>query len=318
LIRYRLFRNTDPRGLADLWQATATGPAFARPLPKKAWENTVLSKTYFDRHGFIVAETESGLVGFVHAGFGPTADQSTLSTEHGIISMMLVRPEYRRQGIGTELLKRAEEYLQAAGSKTISAGESERSSPFYLDIYRGSGVAGVLDALPGASQFFQARGYQPGVRSCIWERSLEDFVPRMDRTFLALKRSTQTTEDDDPNAKTWWEACTWGRLEQTQFDLVSLPAGEFLGSTIVARLSMLSRYWGVNSVELRHVEVSPKHRRAGVATFMMAEVFRRLRESGVDSVQIQTLESNTAGVALCRKLGMQQICWGSVYRKALE
>ena len=41
-------------------------------------EAAVFSKPYFDRQGVIVAVDEGRVVGFAHAGFGPTADRSAI------------------------------------------------------------------------------------------------------------------------------------------------------------------------------------------------------------------------------------------------
>ncbi len=317
MIEYRAFRNTDPPLLADLWQASAGPRNLVRPMSVYAWEDLVLSKPYFDRKGFLVAANATKMIGFVHAGFGPTGDLQSLSTESGVVSMVMVRPEYRRQGVGSSLLKLAEQYLVQAGASQMYAGESRPLNPFYLGLYRGSGAAAVLDSLPGAGSFFAAHHYTPRERSIVWERDLSDFVAPMDRSSVRIRRSTRLEMTEDPISSLWWEACTYGQLEQYRFDLIARPGGECLATAQVCALEPLAASWGVRAVLVRYLEVEPAHRRRGVATFLLSEIFRRMRELGVTIVQVETLQSNQAGIALCRRLKFQQVDSGVLYHKCL-
>ena len=61
--------------------------------------------------GLILATDEDKLVGMVHAGFGTNDTQTGLMLESGGICLILVHPEYRRKGIGRELVSRAEDYM---------------------------------------------------------------------------------------------------------------------------------------------------------------------------------------------------------------
>ncbi len=318
MIHFRTFRNTDLQALADLWQVSASGPALARRVPLSLLEYRILDKPYFDPAGLIVAESESGLVGFVHACLGLSDNRKTVSTARGMIAMIMVRPEYRRQGIGSQLLQRAEAFLAGVGCQEVFSGEGDRFSPFYLGMYRASGLAGVLDSLPGAKDFFARCGYAMHRQTCLWELDLANFTPKMDRNFMALMRSTMLSDFEEACSDDWWEANMWNSQRCWRFDLISASDDEPLGRTTVCELEPLSSNWGISVYELWHVEVNPRRRRAGVASYMMAEVFRRLRNRAVQRVQIQTDQGNTAGEALCRRLGLVQVGWGTMFRKALD
>src|SRR5690606_24238554 len=98
-----------------------------------AFELLNFAQRYFDRHGLILAiDTDSGeAVGMIHAGFGPDDQESKADTGVGVICAVMVRPDYRRQGVGRELVRRAEEYLRSRGSDSIFAGPAAPYDPFY-------------------------------------------------------------------------------------------------------------------------------------------------------------------------------------------
>src|SRR5687767_4985608 len=103
-VAYRHFRNTDPPALVRLWNEAVTSRAAVRLQGPMAFEDGVLAKTWFDPKGLIVAESADMLVGFVHAGFGPDAGGQTTANDAGVVCALAVVPEFRRQGIGRELL----------------------------------------------------------------------------------------------------------------------------------------------------------------------------------------------------------------------
>ena len=75
LIEYRAFRNTDPPQLAEIWRSNSTSRGLMQPMSTAVFERFVLSKPTFDRQGLVVAVDEDKIVGFAHAGFGPTEDR---------------------------------------------------------------------------------------------------------------------------------------------------------------------------------------------------------------------------------------------------
>ncbi|MEZ6071199.1 MAG: GNAT family N-acetyltransferase [Pirellulales bacterium] len=122
MIRYRPFRNTDPPQIVSLWREQQADRSLAQPMSVDLFSTLVLSKPYFDNDGLIVAEADGQVVGFVHAGFGPTPQRNALAPDVGVICMLIVEQSQRRQGIGRELLSRAESYLVNQGARVILAG----------------------------------------------------------------------------------------------------------------------------------------------------------------------------------------------------
>ncbi len=103
-----------------------------QPMSAALLESLVLAKPTFDRYGLILAVEDGKPLGFVHAGFGSTADECGVSQEIGVISMLMLRLPDAPPSVADELLRRGEEYLQLKGAKRIMAGGSQGSNPFYL------------------------------------------------------------------------------------------------------------------------------------------------------------------------------------------
>src|SRR5207244_2115799 len=138
------FRNDDPPGLAEVWNEVFTGRGAAQLRNSSPLERHVYAKPYFDAAGLIVAEDKGVRAGFVHVGFGPNPKETALSYASGVICLLAVRPTYRGQGIGSELLDRGVAYLRGKGARTIFAGQMPPLTPFYLGLYGGSDLPGFL------------------------------------------------------------------------------------------------------------------------------------------------------------------------------
>ena len=162
MVSYRTFRNSDPPHLVRLWHACQLGRGAADGFRCDSLEGTTLSKTYFDPQGLITAwdDDEGKLVGFAHAGFGSAKDEKSLDRSIGVICVVMVHPEYRRRGIGRELMQRAEKYLNERGSTSIRAGACPPHDPFYVGLYGGVKPAGFLESDSLASPFVESLGYQ--------------------------------------------------------------------------------------------------------------------------------------------------------------
>ena len=100
-MQYRSYHNTDPPKLHQLWHSCALGRNAAEGFSCDVFELFSCSLPYFDRNGLILAVDGQRVAGFVHAGFAPTADESGLDQRQGIISALMVHPDYRRQKIGS-------------------------------------------------------------------------------------------------------------------------------------------------------------------------------------------------------------------------
>jgi ribosomal protein S18 acetylase RimI-like enzyme len=315
LIHYRPFRNTDPPLLTELWRSCAYRRSLVQPLTTASFEQLVLNKPYFDRDGLWLALEGDEPQGFVHAGFGPTDDESGLSTDLGVTAMLLVRQRPDQSEMAAELLKHSEEYLRAQGAKVLYGGAVRPLNPFYLGLYGGSELPGVLDTDSATQQLFLSHGYREIDRIAVFQRKLEEFRAPIDRNQMQVRRRTQVAIVEEPPAKTWWEACTLGELERFEFQLLDRIQGQQMASATVRSLEQAPGYPGVRASGLIDVRVSPEALHQGLATFLLSEALKELHQQGVGLVEAQTMQRNTAALGLYEKLGFSRTDSGAVYRK---
>ena len=315
MIHFRPFSNTDPPLLTELWRSCADRRPLVQPLTTNAFEQLVLNKPYFDRDGLVLAIEGQQPVGFVHAGFGPSEDQDTLSTDLGVTAMLLVRPRQNQAEVAGELLRCSEEYLRARGAKVLYGGAVHPLDPFYLGLYGGSELPGVLDTDPAMQRVFLEHGYREIDRTIVFQRTLADFRAPVDRNQMQVRRRTQLAVVEEPPAKTWWEACTLGEFERVEFQLLDRALGKEVASATLRAIDQTPTGAGVRASGLVDVHVDPAAQHEGLATFLVSEALKELHHNGVSLVEAQTMERNKPAIGLYQKLGFTRVDSGAVYRR---
>ncbi len=279
-------------------------------------EVVVFSQPYFDPRGLITAWDADRLVGFAHAGFGCTEDESALATDAGVICAVVVHPDYRRQGIGRELVVRAEKYLKDKGATTLYAGPAYPRDPFYFGVYGGSQPAGFLLSDPDADPFFCRLGYEPVERHLVFQRDLRERGDPVSFRLMTIRRRTILQADTGPPNPTFWWLTRVDRLENVRFLLVPKPDGPPLATVTVVDLSLYRTKWEAQSVGMLDLRVSESHKRQGYGQALIVETCRRLRQELVGLVEAHAPEQNAPAVALLESAGFAQVDTGIVYRKA--
>lgn len=316
MIEYRSFHNTDPPQLVELWNFGKLGPGAALEFPNDALDMLVLAEPYFDRNGLIVACEGDEIVGFIHAGFGTNDDETGICTTSGVICAIVVRFDYRRQGIGRELVARAESYLRGRGVQEIFAGEAGQRSPFYLGLYGGAESAGMLDSDPSAAPFFTALGYQPAERYILMCRDITEKKDAFDPRMLAVKRTVKFGVVDHPADASWWWMTRQGRFGSLTFVLVPNAGGPPPAEVTFWEMELHAVTRGERTAGITGLKVAPKDRRKGYAKSLLTEVIRRLRDELVTRVEVTIRDDNAAALNLFRSLDFKQFDTGTVYRKA--
>ncbi len=315
MIEYRPFQNTDPPKITELWNFGKLGPGAALEFPNDALDMLVLAEPYFDKNGLIVACDKEDVVGFVHAGFGANSDGSGISTEVGIICAVLVQLDYRRQGIGRELVARAERYLRERGAREIVAGESGQRNPFYLGLYGGAESAGLLESDVNAAPFVKALGYQPAERYFLLRRDISQKNDPFDPRMLAIKRLVKFGVMDHPANAAWWWMTRMGRFGSLTFVLVPNAGGSPPADVTFWEMELHAATRGARTAGISDLRVAPEVRRKGYAKALVTEVIRRLREELITQVEVTIRDDNTAALNLFRSLNFEQVDTGVVYRK---
>jgi ribosomal protein S18 acetylase RimI-like enzyme len=316
VIHYRTFRNDDPPSLMKVWNEAFSGRG-AVPLPTpSALEEYVFAKPYFDRGGLTVALDDGEPVGFAHAGFGPTPDESALSTAVGVVCALGVRPSHRRRGVGTELLRRSEAYLAGRGAGTVYAGPMPPNNPFYLGLYGGSESAGFLASDADAEPFLLRHGYIRQDTSCVLHRRLEGPVNVSDPRFVNIRRRYELVAQPRQGAATWWQESVLGPIELLDVLLRDKASGEVAARAAAWEMLGFCQRWGTPAVGIIDLTVKEGLRRQGLARFVLVHLLRHVQEQFFSLVEVQANEKNAAALALYRGLGFEEVDRGHLYRKA--
>jgi ribosomal protein S18 acetylase RimI-like enzyme len=313
---FRAFLNTDPPHLASIWRSQPPQRGILQPVSAPLLEYGVFSKMNFDREGLIVATRDDVPYGFVHAGFGPSEDGNSLDTSLGTTHVLMVQNDGQAGdgSLADELLGRSEEYLRGRGARVIYAGGINPMNSFYLGLYGGSEIPGVLQTDVVLQNAALHRGYREIDRVRILQCDLARIRPPVSRELRAIKRTTQLVEKVDPPPKTWWEACVWGSLQRDVFSLVD-RSHNVVATASFWDMQPLSACWGMCTAGLFDLHVDPAFRRRGYASYLIGEAIRVLRRRGVATIEAQTMGANEAAYAFYNKLGFTQIDHGMVYRK---
>jgi GNAT superfamily N-acetyltransferase len=312
---FRPFRNSDPPRLAEIWRDQSPLRGRAQPVTAGLLEQLVFSKPYFEPAGLIVALCDNVPVGFAHAGFGANDDSSGLSTDMGTTYQLLMRAEYRDGALAAELLARAENYLRERGAKIIYGGGIRPLNGYYLGLYGGSELPGILIGDTPFSEACLQNGYREIDRVMIVQLELAGFRPPVGRTLRQLRREMNCQEIHSPPARTWWEACTTGAFERVRFMLTRPSSCEPVADVWFWDVEPLSTVWGAPAAGMFDLHVATGQRRRGMALFLLGEALDRLRNRGVLLVEAQTMKHNVPALALYEKLGFRKVDEGVVYRK---
>ena len=220
MIEYRCFRNDDPPRLAEVWREADLGPGALQPMTTDMIEGAVLAKPWFDPTGVVLAFDGQRAVGFAHAGFGPTADRQGLDRSLGIVFVVAVVPHARQERVADELLGHCEAYLRRSGARQLQGGGTEHQRAFYLGLYGGADLPGILESSPALNGVFTRGGYHVADRIAAVGRRLTGYRPQVSRTQLALRRSMLLRAIDEPPHRHWWEAATTVGLPLRRYELV--------------------------------------------------------------------------------------------------
>lgn len=315
MLTFRPFHNTDPPAMAALWQSRAGESGWNPNFNVAFIEQFLLAKPYFDARGLIVAHEDERLVGFAHATFGADDSESGISTDLGTTTLMCVLPDSDTATVAAGLLERTEAYLRERGAKVIYGGGIRPLNGFYLGLYGGSELPGVLETDAVAQQVFAAHGYREIDRTLLFRRNLSSFEAVVDRRQMQVRRQMVVEVVIDPPTRTWWEACTLGVFDLVRFALVPRTGGSATATATFRSMEIVPTSMRPPAFGLIDVWVDESARRRGLAIFLLSEAFRQFAREGAVEVEVQAMQHNLSAHALYRKMGFQQFGQGSVFRK---
>jgi ribosomal protein S18 acetylase RimI-like enzyme len=315
VIHYRTFRNPDPPLVSDVWNASLAGPRTVLIPPRATGllEACTFAKLYFDPEGLTLALDDDRPVGLVHAGFGG-ADGYAVNRTTGVVCTLGVLPSHRRQGIGTELLRRAEDYLRQKGAQEVLAGPAAPANPFTFGLYGGCDSVGFLASDGLARPFFEGRGYRVARTLGVFRRSLKRLTAPADPRFLGIVQGYEILGAPLSRAG-WWRECVLGPVEAVEYRLQ--PKGQPVADARIALWDMapFSFGWGETCVGLLDLEVRPECRRQGLGKFLLTQVLFHLQQQTFDLFEARADLDNQPAVGLLRSLGFEQVDTGHTFRR---
>ena len=315
MIEYRTFRNTDPPHLVTVWNEALPNRGAYTLRSASPFDRWIFSKPYFDQAGMIVACDDGVPVGFCHAGFGPNANQTALDYGTGVVSMIAVRIAQRRNHIGTELLRRAEDYLRQRGANVLYAGGLKPLNPFYFGLYGGSNSPGFLESDPAMRVFFEARGYEKSQRCLVMHRKLDQPLNVVDTRFSSLRRRFEVEVLPRNRIGTWWQECMIGQLEQFEFRLDEKNNDQPAARALYWEMEGYGWRWNTPAAGIMDVQVRSDLRRQGVGKFLVAQLMRYLQEQYFGVVEVQVVDDSEAAIRMMKAIGFAQVDAGYMYRK---
>src|SRR5262249_37522364 len=250
-------------------------------------------KPYFAPEGLIVAAADGRPVGFAHAGFGPNADGSALDPCLGITCAVGVLPAYRRQGVGTQLLRRCEEYLTRKGARELLAGPLAPNNPFLFGLYGGSSSPGFLESDPLARPFLEGRGYRLCQTCLVFQHPLERLQLPSDSRFSAHRQRYEIHAAPAARAS-WGRECVLGPVELVEYRLLDRGTGQADARLTLWEMDAFSQQWNEHAVGLLDLEVVPDRRRQGLAKFLLSQILRHLHEQFFSLLEVQAPADNAA------------------------
>ena len=310
MVEYRTFRNTDTPRLVAVWNEAFTHRGAPRLANNTLLERYVLSKPIFDPAGLFVAEQHGECLGWAHAAMS----QNPFNTQPvGVVCLIGVRASHCRQGIGTELLRRCEQYLRERGAESLQAGGHWPNNPFYMGLYGGCDSPGFLKSDPLAEPFFLKHGYRIEQRILVLQRSLETPMKMFDPRFMALRNRFELQFGSPRRLLDWWHECVHGYVDPLQFVLHDRQSRGWVARTLVWEMEAFSVHWQRPTVGIFDFEVNAPYRRQSVGRYFLSLIMKYIQDQFFTLVELHLEETNTYGLNFLRSLDFEHVDTGQVF-----
>ncbi len=221
----------------------------------------------------------------------------------------------RQAEVADGLLDRCEQYLRRHGARECCGGGFQPLHPFYIGLYGGSDLPGVLDSDTITRSVMAARGYHEVERTLLLSRNLDGFESQVDRQQMQIRRQMQVEVTADAPTRSRWEAFTVGGFDLTRFDLVIRGQSQAVATALFRSMEPSGTTGVGRAAGLIELSIAETQRRRGLATFLLNEAFRQFLRQGIVRVEVQTGEANTAAIGVFLKLGLQPTGRGGVWKK---
>ena len=315
---FRTFHNSDPPRILKLWHNSKLGPSAAEGFPCDILELFVFSQPFFDGKGLILATEGEEIIGMAHASFAASDDGSQLDRSRGVISALAVHPDHRRQGLGRELLSKAEAYLAENGATTVAFGGGLDQNGFYNGMYGGLQASGFCHTAAPWTKFLGDVGYEPTESTFVMHRDLTMGRDPVSARLIRHRRRLNLVITDRVAEMPWWWHVRFGHLDALRFELQERHDESVVASAQVIGLDVFVPKWGLRAVGIREVVVPEEQRRHGYGLSIVLEICRRLREQSIQLIEAQVGSENSAANELFLAAGFEKAQELLCFRKSLS
>ncbi len=310
MVEYRTFRNNDTPRLVAVWNESLINRGVPMLVNNTMLERYVLSKPIFDPKGLIIAESNGAVVGWAHAGMSlnPFNTQAV-----GVVCLIAVRPAFRKQGVGSALLERAEQYLRGKGADVLQAGGHWPNNPFYMGLYGGAESPGFLVSDTLAEPFLLKRGYRIEQKIRVLQHVLDQPMKMFDARFMPLRQKFELQFGSPRRLLSSWHEEVYGYVDPLQFVLNDRQNDTWVARTLVWEMEAFSMHWRRPTVGVFDFEVNPPYRGQSVGRYFLSLIMKYIQEQFFTLVEIQLEETNQFGLDFLHSLEFQHVDTGQVF-----
>lgn len=312
MLLYRTFRNSDTPRIVSVWNDSFTQRGAPRLSSNTLFERYILAKPIFDSKGLIIAESNGAVVGWAHAAMS----LNPFNTQKVGVTMLLgVRQAHRKQGIGTELLKRSEQYLRDKGADVLQVGGLWPNNPFYMGLYGGCDSPGILQSDALAEPFLVKHGYRVSQKILVLQKKLDVPLRMFDPRFVAMRGRYELQFGSPRRLLSSWHELVHGWVDPLQFVLNDKQGGGWVARTLVWEMDAFSLSWQRPTVGIFDFEVNAPYRRTGVGRYFLSLIMKYIQEQFFTLVELQLDETNDYGMNFLRSLDFEHVDTGQVFVK---
>ncbi len=291
----------DAQRIVELWNRAAQDLHGFFPLTRSLFVRRIVRAACFRPEHLLVARVGPRIVGMLHRH----TVEEPYYTPAGVVEMVLVDPDFRRQGLADALLAETLACFVAEGVSLVDGFGSWPYSPFYATLIDGSERSGVFLDCKGLLRLFLKHGFRRTRESLLMRCSLADNLPPLPERLAPHLAKTNVHWTCRQSPDTWLDFVFrgWRLYEHALTD----PRGVLLSRAITARMDGLSDHTRREFRAVFGVNTPETLRGRGWATLNLHQLLTRLRADGAAEAELHVYADNEPAVRLYRRLGFETV-----------